>query len=322
MDSLWPVLVDAAIILAIAFGAWRGYKEGVLTSLANLLGLVISLWLAVKLYAGLADWFLKIWPVPNSLANIAAFFLLALLIDALVSMLVMLGARQVQPKWSEQQWWKIAGTVPGGLHNLILAGYLCSLVLSLPIDHPIKIAVRNSQLGPPLAGLINVVAPTQALVEPALNDLSQLFTVEPDSKDFVSLPFKVADPTVCAEVESDMLTLVNQERALAGVGEVVADEPLRQVGRAHSLDMFQRGYFSHYTPEGKDPFDRMDAAGIVYQEAGENLALAPTLQAAHTGLMNSPGHRKNILNGHFHKLGIGCYQSSRYGLMISQEFSN
>jgi uncharacterized protein YkwD len=307
----------------VGFGAWRGWKDGLLSASANLLGLVISLVMAFSLYASTAKWLLHIWVLPTGLANIFAFFLLAVVIDGLVSMLILMAAAYVHPKWGKATWWKALGIGPGLLNSLIMAGYLSSLVLSLPIDHPIKVAVRDSHLGPAAAGLVQRVgAPTDQLVQPALADLSQLFTVEPGSKDFVTLPFKVADPQICAEAEASMLVLVNQERSQRGIAIVKADEPLRTVGRAHSLDMFQRGYFSHYTPEGKDPFDRMDAAGIHYQAAGENLALAPTLQAAHTGLMNSPGHKRNILDPHFHKLGIGCYQSKQYGMMFSQEFSN
>ena len=91
-----------------------------------------------------------------------------------------------------------------------------------------------------------------------------------------------------------MLELVNQERIKVGVRPVVMDESLRDLARDHSLDMYQRGYFSHFTPEGKDPFDRMEEHGISYLAAGENLALAPTVAMAHTGLMNSPGHKRNI----------------------------
>ena len=86
--------------------------------------------------------------------------------------------------------------------------------------------------------------------------------------------------------------------------------------------MFARGYFSHYTPEDKDPFERMREANVKFRAAGENLALAPTLQIAHTGLMNSPGHRENILRPAFGRVGIGILDGGRRGLMVSQEFRN
>lgn len=323
MENAWPVLVDAAILLLVAFGAWRGYRDGLLAATAGLFGLVISLGLAYRFYPIVTDGVLFFWQGPESLANIAAFFLLAMLLDGFVSMLIMLAARRIAPRWQDEDWWHWLGSVPGGVRNLVFAAYLCSLVLALPISHPAKVAVNDSWLGPRLAHAIDRLAPTQQLVRPALDDLSQLFTVEPDSRDFVDLPFKVDQPQACDQaIELKMLQLVNEERAKAEVKVVVADEALREVGRRHSLDMFRRGYFSHYTPENLDPFDRMDALSITYQAAGENLALAPTVEAAHIGLMNSPGHKKNILNPRFGKLGIGCYNSPRYGLMFSQEFTD
>jgi uncharacterized protein YkwD len=86
--------------------------------------------------------------------------------------------------------------------------------------------------------------------------------------------------------------------------------------------MFARGYFAHDTPEGRDPFERMREAKIRFETAGENLALAPTVQVAHRGLMNSPGHRANILNAQFGRVGIGIMDGGIRGLMISQEFRN
>jgi uncharacterized protein YkwD len=66
----------------------------------------------------------------------------------------------------------------------------------------------------------------------------------------------------------------------------------------------------------------MRDADIHFLTAGENLALAKTLNIAHTGLMNSSGHRANILNKSFGRVGIGIIDGGLYGLMISQEFRN
>jgi uncharacterized protein YkwD len=86
--------------------------------------------------------------------------------------------------------------------------------------------------------------------------------------------------------------------------------------------MFARGYFSHISPEGKSPFDRMKAGGVSFGSAGENLALAPTLELAHQGLMNSPGHRANILSPKYKTVGIGIINGGPYGLMVTQDFSD
>ena len=66
----------------------------------------------------------------------------------------------------------------------------------------------------------------------------------------------------------------------------------------------------------------MQKAGINYQYAGENLALAPSTSLAMQGLMNSPGHRANILSPNFHKVGIGVIDGGIYGEMYTQDFTN
>jgi uncharacterized protein YkwD len=56
--------------------------------------------------------------------------------------------------------------------------------------------------------------------------------------------------------------------------------------------------------------------------AGENLAMAQSLNIAHDGLMKSPGHRANILRLHFGRVGIGVLDGGRDGLMVTQNFRN
>ena len=88
------------------------------------------------------------------------------------------------------------------------------------------------------------------------------------------------------------------------------------------MSLGKRNYFSHYTPEGKSPFDRMDEAGIKYKAAGENLAYAPSVEVAHQGLIDSPGHRANILRPEFGHLGVGVIDGGINGKMFCQEFTD
>ncbi len=66
----------------------------------------------------------------------------------------------------------------------------------------------------------------------------------------------------------------------------------------------------------------MQAGGVSFILAGENLAVAPTISIAHKGLMDSPGHRENILRPQFHRVGIGAARGGRYGIMFTQNFAN
>ncbi len=120
--------------------------------------------------------------------------------------------------------------------------------------------------------------------------------------------------------ETLMLSLVNQERAKAGVSPLVADEALTRLARLKSQDMVDKNYFSHQSPTYGSPFDMMKSAGIIYGTAGENIAGAPSVARAHDGLMNSPGHRRNILNPAFTHVGIGIVKGGSYGMMFTQMF--
>ena len=117
-----------------------------------------------------------------------------------------------------------------------------------------------------------------------------------------------------------MINLVNQERTKLGISPLAVDMRLVKIGRMKSLDMIKNNYFGHQSPVYGSPFDLMKAQGITYHAAGENLAGDSSVTDAHTQLMGSEGHRANILNPSFTKIGIGIISGGPYGLMISQEF--
>ena len=119
-----------------------------------------------------------------------------------------------------------------------------------------------------------------------------------------------------------MLVLINKAREAEGLKPLKADPEIAVAARKHSADMFKRGYFSHTSPDGKTPFDRINDEKVRYYTAGENLALAQTLDIAHNGLMKSPGHRANILRRSFGRVGIAILDGGIYGLMITQNFRN
>ncbi|MCS6862922.1 MAG: CAP domain-containing protein, partial [Abditibacteriales bacterium] len=79
-------------------------------------------------------------------------------------------------------------------------------------------------------------------------------------------------------------------------------------------------YFSHDSPKGSTPFDRIKATGLTYVTAGENIAYAPTIAQAHEGLMKSKGHRENILRSSFTEIGIGIVDAGKMGKMVTQNF--
>ena len=133
-------------------------------------------------------------------------------------------------------------------------------------------------------------------------------------------PTPPAPESVLSADEMQMWQLINEERQKAGLQPLKIHEGLVGLARLKSEDMINLGYFSHQSPTYGSPFEMMNKAGITYYTAGENIAGAPTVERAHQALMNSPGHRANILNASFTHVGIGIVDGGPYGKMYTQMF--
>ncbi len=121
-----------------------------------------------------------------------------------------------------------------------------------------------------------------------------------------------------------VLDLVNAERAKYSLGKLTLDTKLNAVALAHSEDMAKNKYFSHTNLKGQSPFDRMKSAGISYRTAAENIAVGQkSPEQVVQSWMNSEGHRKNILNGSFNKMGLGYVKAQGgYGTYWTQVFTD
>lgn len=137
-------------------------------------------------------------------------------------------------------------------------------------------------------------------------------------------PPKLDTPTTD---EQRFLVLVNQERRARGLSRLRFDPLLCEVARAHSRDMAARKYFSHEAPNARQrtPLDRYQGACAKpphYLLVGENLfyCSAPGVERGHKALMESPGHRKNILDGRYESAGVGSYTSDDGEYWVTQMF--
>ena len=122
--------------------------------------------------------------------------------------------------------------------------------------------------------------------------------------------------------EKKMLDLINQERQQRGLAPLKVNGELVKVARAKAKDMIDNNYFSHYSPTYGSPADMLKKFGISYRIMGENLAGNSSVEGAHRSLMNSAGHRANILNSQFGQVGIGIVNGGPYGKMFVQLFTD
>lgn len=122
---------------------------------------------------------------------------------------------------------------------------------------------------------------------------------------------EVASPSdFLTSYEMAILDSINQIRQANGLGALTANAHLTDIARQRSSDMLSRNYFSHYTPEGTNIFNILQANGVTYRNAGENLAHSRPADVGSVGAfmdawMQSPGHRQNILRDVYGMIGIG-----------------
>ncbi|KST65346.1 hypothetical protein BC008_21940 [Mastigocoleus testarum BC008] len=110
------------------------------------------------------------------------------------------------------------------------------------------------------------------------------------------------------EFIQEVLRLTNQERTKFALEPLVLGTELSQISQNHSLDMAINDFFSHKSPDGSSAVERAEAQGYLYPYIGENIAAGySTPEAVVAAWMNSPGHRRNILNPYYEEIGIGYY---------------
>lgn len=157
-----------------------------------------------------------------------------------------------------------------------------------------KIAVKHQ------VGLSEIINENPHISNPALIYPGQVITIPTNDSGVLNF-------------ESEVVRLVNEIRVKNGLKELTHDWELSRVARYKSQDMKDNNYFSHTSPVYGSPFNMMKNFGISYRTAAENIAKGQsTPQAVVNAWMNSSGHRKNILNAAFTKIGVGYVKSGNY----------
>ncbi len=124
-----------------------------------------------------------------------------------------------------------------------------------------------------------------------------------------------ASPTNAFQaVQQLALDLVNRDRAAEGLPPMQIDGKLAQAAQSHAEDMLKRNYFSHYSPEGQTPTDRLTAVGGAGYPS-ENIVMRERTRFRHINIqaleefqdqwMHSPKHRHSLMNPNLEKFGYG-----------------
>jgi uncharacterized protein YkwD len=316
-------LADLVMLLVVGLYVLEDLRRGFLFGLLDLAGIVVGLLAALLLYGQVANYLVARVQVPYGLAKPISFGLIWLASDLLLALTLRRALAGPALAVARNGLGRVLGAFTGVARGTLVVMLILAVTAAFPLPEPVSQAIHDSRVAHALGqwrqGLERAMA---GVVDDTVQDTLQLLTVRPESGERVDLPFRVENPTIDEAAEVRMLELVNAERTRAGLSPLTMDPTIREVARAYSIDMFRRGLFAHVDQEGRTPFDRMRSGGVRFSAAGENLALAPTVDVAHEGLMNSPGHRANILNGRFRRVGIGAASGGMHGKMFTQNFAD
>jgi len=120
--------------------------------------------------------------------------------------------------------------------------------------------------------------------------------------------------------ERQLFESLNRERAAQGISALQWDAALFKAARKHALLMLDLNQLEHQLPDEPNLEARLAEAGARFGVIAENIAIGPDPQTIHNGWMNSPGHRKNILDPRLTSIGVAAVRGPG-GLYAVQDFS-
>ncbi len=314
-------MFDLIIALLVMGSAVRGYTRGVVRESVEFLALLISVPLGFRVGGSLGErLFPSMAPVFASLLGAAIFLTFS---GALAGWV---GYRIVGKGYAPEPAERAPAATVGFLRGIVMAVILAvAASATIPGSAPARWAAESA-----FVRVVTVTdGPVLGLLSIAIGD-EDLLTIVEFNRSFGGNPPTAGEDLPLPRVEEDRLEvdsssayqiflMVNEARSEKGLPTLDWSESLASVGTAYALEMYTNGFFSHDSITTGDVGDRAESAGIRYTMLGENLALAPNPVVAHDGLMNSPGHRANILEPNFNQLGVGVVRGP-LGLMVVQVF--
>lgn len=315
--------IDLIIIGVLIFFLFEARRLGFWIILVDFFSFLASLVIALIFYGSLADLLKNHLQLGRSISNAIGFLILSIIAEGALVLVLTRSVSKIPEKFKRNKWLNYLAIFPAIGETIVLSAFFLTLVLSFPISPQIKKDISDSLVGGTFVRETSTLeSRLSEIFGGIVEDSLTYLTVEPESKESIVIPVTEVKLSVDESSELVMLHLINEERKKVGASELSLRQELVPVAREHAEDMWKRSYFGHYSPEGKDVGDRLESVHVEYRVAGENLALSPTTQIAHKGLMNSKGHRENILSTDYHRVGIGVIDNGYYGKMFVQIFSN
>lgn len=322
--SLGGNWIDLAFIIVILYFVFS--QKGFINTFLEGVAFIFSLIFSYKFYPFFGRLLILNFSFPKGIAQAVGFFIAWFLAELIFSVIALRLLAKLFDRFQKHPVNKALGFIGAIFQASLIFLFFVSLVFSFPVRGQIKQALLDSKTAPYFIDISrSMEKEIKNVFGEAVTETLNFVTIKPQSDETVDLGIKPQEKQLSydAESETTMFVSVNKERRERGIKELTFDNELRDLAREYAREMFMHGFFSHNSAiDGSTPADRADRKNIAYLVIGENLAFAPDVYIAHDGLMNSEGHKRNILSSEFGKVGIGVVNGGVYGRMFVQEFTN
>ncbi len=206
---------------------------------------------------------------------------------------------------------------------IVCAALLTACGGSGPDPDPAGITDDGSSIAPTSNQPASTPAPTTTTPTPTTPPGTATTPTQPPAPTSTGQPSAISAEESCSipNFQVEMLRAINEARATArscgasskpAVAAIAWNDLLFKAAAGHSKDMAQRNYFDHDTPEGVNPFQRMERAGYKYGYAGENIAAGQNGIASVMGAwLSSPGHCSIIMSPNVKDVATACVKNTK-----------
>lgn len=310
------------VAVTLIFAIW-GYFRGGLKEFYSLFSFFIAIYLALSFYKNFLPQVGWITTIPESYIKAGVFFSTWLVVEIIFFTIFYFGADKLPENWEKSRTNAVFGVFGGGIKSVLILSLILLSLLMLPLPKYVQKSISQSYFSK--FGHDNspwLVSFVDTNFSGLGSNVIKAVAVSPDQKKIIKLGFTEKNPIINIAEEKAMLVKINKTRAEMGVDKLVLDDKLSEVARSHGIEMFAGGFLSHLSADGSSPFDRLNKHQISYFFAGENLAIAPDLDSAFNALMESPGHKANIISGDYGKIGLAVLGAGSRGNIYVQEFTD
>ena len=315
--------VDLLVTLFAIFYAAFVFRSGFLAQFFEFLGFTISLVSAISLFP-IFSFLLMAIGVKSELLNLISFISIFILSETLFSAFFRDFFRKLPMSLILSKFNRYLGLVPNLFSSFLIIAFISTVILILPIPTSVRNAVSSSKI---VGNILPVTTRFNTSLEQAFSrsiseSIVSITSTNQDSDSFVRL--YIPDPKTVLDSESEGLLLValNELRSGKEIRDLKMDPLLTKIAREHSKAMIVESYFGHIDPKGRNPYDRAISQNLTFTFLAENISFAPDALTAHEGFLRSPEHLESMLSSKYSRVGIGVYDTVKYGKMFTVLFAD